>query len=137
MNIKTRVDAGRPTGPDKIGVQVGKIINRHKVAKHFELSIGEATLGWARRQEVIDAEAALDGLYVIRTSLGAKRMDAPSCVRSHKALSNVERAFRSLKTVDLKVRPSTIDWLTGCARTSCCACWRSMSSGTCARPGAS
>jgi hypothetical protein len=62
-------------------------------------------LGWARRQEAIDAEAALDGLYVIRTSLDAKRMDAPGCVRSYKALSNVERAFRSLKTVDLKVRP--------------------------------
>ena len=68
-------------------------------------SIGETTLSWARRQAAIDAEAALDGLYVIRTSLEAKRMDAPSCVRSYKALSNVERAFRSLKTVDLKVRP--------------------------------
>lgn len=69
------------------------------------MSIGETTLSWARRQAAIDAEAALDGLYVIRTSLEAKRMDAPSCVRSYKALSNVERAFRSLKTVDLKVRP--------------------------------
>ena len=103
--IKASVDAGRLTGQDKIGVRVGKIINRHKVAKHFELSIGEASLGWARRQDAIDAEAALDGLYVIRTSLAAKRMDAPSCVRSYKALANVERAFRSLKTVDLKVRP--------------------------------
>jgi hypothetical protein len=104
QEIKASVDAGRLTGQDKIGVQVGKIINRHKVAKHFELSIGEATLGWTRRQDAIDAEAALDGLYVIRTSL-AQRMDAPSCVRSYKALSGVERAFRSLKTVDLKVRP--------------------------------
>jgi transposase len=103
--IQASVDAGRLTGQDKIGVQVGKIINRHKVAKHFELSIGEAALGWSRRQDAIDAEAALDGLYVIRTSLDAKRMDAPSCVRSYKALANVERAFRSLKTVDLKVRP--------------------------------
>ena len=103
--IKASVDAGRLTGQDKIGVQVGKIINRHKVAKHFELNIGDAALGWSRRQDAIDAEAALDGLYVIRTSLAAQRMDAPSCVRSYKALSNVERAFRSLKTVDLKVRP--------------------------------
>jgi transposase len=103
--IKAGVDAGRLVGQDKIGVQVGKIINRHKVAKHFELSIGEAALTWSRRQSAIDAEAALDGLYVIRTSLDAQRMDAPSCVRSYKALSNVERAFRSLKTVDLKVRP--------------------------------
>ncbi|MBP6763763.1 MAG: IS1634 family transposase [Rubrivivax sp.] len=103
--VKASVDAGRLTGQDKIGVQVGKIINRHKVAKHFELNIGEATLAWSRRQHAIEAEAALDGLYVIRTSLDAKRMDAPDCVRSYKALANVERAFRSLKTVDLKVRP--------------------------------
>ena len=99
------MDAGRLAGQDKIGVQVGKTINRHKVAKHFELSIGDASLGWSRRQDAIDAEAALDGLYVIRTSLAATRMDAPTCVRSYTALSNVERAFRSLKTVDLKVRP--------------------------------
>jgi transposase len=103
--VKASVDAGRLTGQDKIGVQVGKIINRHKVAKHFELNIGEATLAWSRRQHAIEAEAALDGLYVIRTSMDAKRMDAPDCVRSYKALANVERAFRSLKTVDLKVRP--------------------------------
>lgn len=103
--VKVSVDAGRLSGPDKIGVQVGKIINRHKVAKHFELSIQDEALAWSRRQDAINAEAALDGLYVIRASLYAKRMDAPSCVRSYKALSNVERAFRSLKTVDLKVRP--------------------------------
>ncbi len=103
--VLASVQAGRLTGQDKIGVQVGRVINRHKVAKHFELSIGETTLGWARRQDAIEAEAALDGLYVIRTSLEAQRMDAPSCVRSYKALSNVERAFRSLKTMDLKVRP--------------------------------
>ena len=103
--IKARVEAGRLTGQDKIGVQVGKIVNRHKVAKHFELRIEDAALSWTRKQDAIDAEAALDGLYVIRTSLDAKRMDAPTCVRSYKALSNVERAFRSLKTVDLKVRP--------------------------------
>jgi len=103
--VQSSVQAGRLKGQDKIGVQVGKIINRHKVAKHFELSIGEASLGWTRRQDAIAAEAALDGLYVIRTSLDEQMMDAPSCVRSYKALSSVERAFRSLKTVDLKVRP--------------------------------
>ncbi len=103
--VLASVQAGRLTGQDKIGVQVGRVINRHKVAKHFELSIAETTLGWARRQDAIEAEAALDGVYVIRTSLEAQRMDAPSCVRSYKALSNVERAFRSLKTMDLKVRP--------------------------------
>lgn len=60
---------------------------------------------WSRRQAAIDAEAALDGLYFIRTSLSEQRMDAPTCVHSHKVLSNVERAFRSLQTVDPKVRP--------------------------------
>ena len=105
QEIAARIKAGKLTGQDKIGVQVGKIINRHRVAKHFDLDIGEATLGWTRRQEAIDAEAALDGLYVIRTSLAEQRMDAAACVRSYKSLSGVERAFRSLKTVDLKVRP--------------------------------
>ncbi len=103
--VAARVQTGKLSGQDKIGVQVGKLINRHKVAKHFELNIGQDTLSWTRRQHAIDAEAALDGLYVIRTSLDAQRMDAPDCVRSYKALANVERAFRSLKTVDLKVRP--------------------------------
>jgi len=105
VQVLASVQAGRLKGQDKIGVQVGKIVNRHKVAKHFELHIGEATLSWVRRQDAIAAEAALDGLYVIRTSLDEQAMDAPSCVRSYKALSNVERAFRSLKTMDLKVRP--------------------------------
>ena len=88
--VKASVDAGRLTGQDKIGVQVGKIINRHKVAKHFELSIGDAALGWSRRQEAIDAEAALDGLYVIRTSLSEQRMDAPTCVRSEEHTSELQ-----------------------------------------------
>ena len=103
--IKASVDAARLSGQDKIGVRVGKIINKFKVAKHFELSIGDASLTWVRRQDHIDAEAALDGLYIIRTSVSAAQMDAPDCVRNYKSLANVERAFRSLKTIDLKVRP--------------------------------
>ncbi len=103
--IQARVAAGRLAGQDRIGVQVGKVINRHKVAKHFELRIEDASLTWSRRHDAIASEAALDGLYVIRTSLPEQRMDAADCVRSYKALANVERAFRSLKTVDLKVRP--------------------------------
>ena len=87
------------------GVRVGTIVNKYKVAKHFELSIGDASLAWARKQEHIDAEAALDGLYIIRTSVSAAQMDAPQCVRNYKSLAQVERAFRSLKTIDLKVRP--------------------------------
>jgi len=103
--IKARVDAGKLTGEAEIGLRVGKLVNQYKVAKHFELAIGENLLTFARKTASIAAEAALDGLYIIRTSLPAARMDAPDCVRSYKSLANVERAFRSLKTVDLKVRP--------------------------------
>jgi DDE family transposase len=103
--IKDRVDAGRLKGADAIGLRVGKVVNQYKVAKHFELAIGERTFTFARKLEAITAESALDGIYVIRTSVDAQRMEAPDCVRNYKALANVERAFRSLKTVDLKVRP--------------------------------
>jgi transposase len=103
--IKKRVDAGRLKGADAIGLAVGKVINSHKMAKHFELTINESSLNFVRKEQAIAAEAALDGVYIIRTSLDAKSMDSADCVRNYKALANVERAFRSLKTVDLKVRP--------------------------------
>jgi len=103
--IQQRVDAGRLKGQDAIGVSVGKVVNRYKVAKHFELTITDTTLTFARQPERIASEAALDGLYIVRTSVPAEHMNAPDCVRNYKALANVERAFRSLKTIDLKVRP--------------------------------
>ena len=103
--IKARVDAGKLSGRDKIGVRVGKTINQYKVAKHFELSITDTALSWARKPDSIASEAALDGIYIVRTSVPAAQMDAPECVRSYKSLANVERAFRSMKTIDLKVRP--------------------------------
>jgi transposase len=103
--IKTRVEAGRLAGADAIGLAVGKVINQYKVAKHFALAIGDDTFTFARKREAIAAEAALDGLYIIRTSVAAARMDSADCVRNYKALAQVERAFRSLKTMDLKVRP--------------------------------
>jgi transposase len=103
--VRERVRAGRLAGQDQIGVAVGRVINQYKVAKHFALAIEDAALHWSRNAESIRAEAALDGIYIIRTSVPAERMDGPECVRSYKALAQVERAFRSLKTVDLKVRP--------------------------------
>ena len=103
--IKARVDAGKLSGRDKIGVRVGKTINQYKVAKHFELSITDTALSWARKPDSIASEAALDGIYIVRTSVPAAQMDAPECVRSYKSLANVERAFKSMKTIDLKVRP--------------------------------
>jgi transposase len=103
--IKARVEAGKLLGSDAIGVRVGKCINQYKVAKHFELSIGQNTFSYARKLGAIDAEAALDGIYIIRTSVPQAQMDAATCVRNYKSLAQVERAFRSLKTVDLKIRP--------------------------------
>ncbi len=103
--IKARVEAGKLSAREQIGLHVGKVINQYKVAKHFELTMGENALSFARKHESIAAEAALDGIYIIRTSVPAAQMDAPTCVRNYKSLANVERAFRSLKTIDLKVRP--------------------------------
>ena len=103
--IKERVDAGKLVGADVIGLRVGKIINQFKMSKHFELTITASGLHWARCEDAIKREAALDGLYIIRTSVPKQQMDAPTCVRNYKSLANVERAFRSIKTIDLKVRP--------------------------------
>jgi len=103
--------AKRPLrGKDAIGLRVGKIINHYKVGKHFLLEIGEKAFAYRRDEKKIAEEAALDGLYVIRTSVSPETLDAESTVRAYKDLSKVERAFRSLKTVDLKVRP-IFHWL--------------------------
>ena len=93
------------TGQDKIALRVGKVIGRYKMAKHFDLEITDSSFRYRRKPDSIAAEAALDGLYVVRTSLPASALDATETVRAYKSLSAVERAFRSLKTVDLKVRP--------------------------------
>jgi transposase len=105
QKIKARVDALKLVGRDEIGLRVGKVVNQYKVAKHFDLTIGDNAFTFARKTEAIAAEAALDGIYIIRTSVPSTQMDSADCVRNYKALANVERAFRSLKTIDLKVRP--------------------------------
>jgi len=92
-------------GKDKIGLRIGKIINKRKVGKHFVLDIRKDGFTYHRDEEKIYEEAALDGIYVIRTSLPEKVMDAESTVRAYKSLSKVENAFRCFKTVDLKIRP--------------------------------
>ncbi len=96
--IKARVDKGKLCGSDEIGVRVGKVINRYKMSKHFELSITASTFTFARKLDAITAEAALDGIYIVRTSVPATQMDAPTCVRNYKSLAQVERAFRSPKS---------------------------------------
>ena len=92
-------------GEAEIALKVGAIVNRHKVAKHFELSIGEASFSFHHKTEAIAAEAALDGIYVVRTNLPKKLLDDAATVGAYKSLARVERAFRSLKTVDIHLRP--------------------------------
>ena len=101
----TKREKNRLKGQDKIALRVGKVIGKYKMAKHFVLAIKDQSFGYRRDAESIAREAALDGLYVVRTSLPESELDAQGTVRAYKRLSAVERAFRSLKTVDLKVRP--------------------------------
>jgi hypothetical protein len=103
--IQTSVRSGRLTGRAKIGVRVGRVVNKYKVAKHVALDIEENDFKFSMREEQILAEAALDGVYVIRTSVPQGHMSAADTVRSYKALCEVERAFRSMKSIDLKIRP--------------------------------
>jgi transposase len=107
LRIQTRVRrAKKPLrGKDKIALAVGAVISHYKVAKHFVVTITDDDLTFERKAEQIDAEAALDGIYVLRTDLKPEVLDATATVRAYKGLANVERAFRSLKTIDLEVRP--------------------------------
>ena len=95
----------RLQGADKIGLRVGSVLDRYKVGKHFRLHISEEAFGYERNEEKIAQEAALDGIYVIRTSVPDHILNAQQAVRAYKGLSVVERAFRSMKSVDLKIRP--------------------------------
>jgi transposase len=101
----TQRKKNRLHGKDKIGIRIGRVINHYKVAKHFELTITDDGFGYKRREDQIAAEAALDGLYVIRTSVSDEMLNSENTVRAYKDLSKVERAFRCMKTVDLHVRP--------------------------------
>ena len=103
--VAARVTGGRLEGADRIGVRVGKVIGKYKVAKHFDLNIQDASFRYSVNQARVAAEAALDGLYVIRTSVAQADMTAEQAVLNYKRLAEVERAFRTLKGVDLQVRP--------------------------------
>jgi Transposase DDE domain len=100
-----RVTAGRLAGAAAIGVEAGKVISRYKTGKHFDLAITDTSLAVTRRQDRIDAEAALDGFYVLRTPVPAGELDAPGVVAAYKNLARVERDFRSIKSDDLDLRP--------------------------------
>jgi hypothetical protein len=105
QKIAGMVASGKLSGRDKIGVRVGKVIGKYKVGKHFDLDIQDAALSFSVNEERVAAEAALDGLYVIRTSAAEAEMSAGAAVLNYKRLAEVERAFRTLKGVDLQVRP--------------------------------
>src|SRR5262245_60641652 len=107
LDVQARVRrAKRPLrGKGKIALAVGAVVNHYKMAKHFALTITDDDLAFEREREQIDAEAVLDGIYVLRTDLEPEVLDATATVKAYKDLATVERAFRSLKTVDLEVRP--------------------------------
>ena len=95
----------KPLGKDEIGVKVGRVLNKFKVGKHFQLTIGDNCFQWERKKDKIQREAELDGIYVIRTSESATKLSAEDVVRSYKQLADVEQAFRSLKGLELLLRP--------------------------------
>jgi hypothetical protein len=101
--IKRRVK--NPMTAADIGIRAGRLINKYKVAKHFTLEITDGQLGWARKTENIAREQALDGIYIVRTSESTETLSAPDAVRVYKSLGNVEKAFRTFKGVDLRIRP--------------------------------
>src|SRR5436190_1408432 len=103
--IIARAAAGKLTGAGAIGVEVGKVISKYKTGKHFAIAITDTSLAVTRKQDQIDAEAALDGFYVLRTPLPASQLDAPGVVTAYKNLKYVERDFRHIKADDLDLRP--------------------------------
>jgi hypothetical protein len=103
--LTARVQAGRLAGAAKIGVEAGKVISKYKMSKHFDVTITDDSLTAARRQDQIEQEAVLDGIYVIRTPVPPGQLDAPAVVSAYKNLSRVERDFRSIKSDDLDLRP--------------------------------
>jgi hypothetical protein len=103
--IVAAVTAGRLGGAGKIGIRVGKVVGRYKMAKHYILDITDDTFAFTRNQDHITAEAALDGIYIIRTTVPVEQMDAAKVVATYKSLARVERDFRSIKSIDLDLRP--------------------------------
>jgi hypothetical protein len=103
--IAGQVAAGRLKDPAAIGLRAGRVLNKRKMAKHITLDIGEGRISWRRDQASIDAEAATDGIYVIRTPVPAETLDAPAAVAAYKGLAALERDFRWIKADDLDLRP--------------------------------
>ncbi len=103
--IAAAVKAGRLSDAGRTGLRAGKVIGKYKMEKHFTLTITNRRFSYTRNEEQIAAEAALDGIYIIRTTVPDTQMDAGTIVATYKSLANVEREFRSLKAIDLHLRP--------------------------------
>ena len=103
--LATRREKRPLRGKQNIGLRAGKVLNRYKMGKHFQVQIEDDSFTYKRKQANIEKEESLDGIYVIRTNVPAEVLPSEQAVRNYKSLSGVERAFRSLKTVDLHVRP--------------------------------
>jgi len=103
--LRERVERGTLRGKAKIGLKVGEVYNTYKMSKHLDLHIEDDCFTFTRKEEQIAAEAALDGIYILRTSVKAQALDAPDVVRAYKQLAKVERAFRTMKSDDLQIRP--------------------------------
>jgi hypothetical protein len=128
--IAERVEHGRLRGAAEIGLAVGPAAKRYRMKKHLELQISDTSFSFSRKLKQIAAEAALDGIYVLRTSLAADELPTAEVVRSYKQLEQVERAFRTLKGAELEIRPITTASTTASARTSSSACSPTTSPGT-------
>jgi Transposase DDE domain len=105
VEIATRVERGTLHGADQIGLAAGPALRRYKVKKHFEVTITDTSFTWTRNTEQIRAEAALDGIYVLRTNIGEGELPTGEVVRSYKNLEQVERAFKTFKGPELEIRP--------------------------------
>ena len=105
QRLQKRVDSGRLKQAAKIGVALGRVLNRFKVGKHFACDVGDGRFSYRRREDNIAHEAALDGIYVVRTSVPAVALSATQAVATYKSLQHAEQAFRNLKSLDLQIRP--------------------------------
>ena len=117
-------------GSVEIALAAGKVINKYKIAKHLDLNIADTAFSFARKTAEITAEAAADGVYVIRTSLPAEAFDDATTVRSYKSLALVERAFRCIKPSICTSAPCITGWPIASARMSSCVCWPIIWNGT-------
>jgi len=104
-NLAATVAAGRLKDHTKIALRAGRIITKYKMAKHFDLTVEQGVISWSRRTDRIEAEQAIDGIYVVRTSLPPNQIGAAETVGVYKSLAEVESDFRSWKAIDLQLRP--------------------------------